>query len=227
MTDADFHIARPDPTAPEAPATVPAFPSVPGGTSAPEFSVGAAPVRPAFAAPDPNHTSPAYPPAAYPPPAYPPQAYPPQAYPAQPYPAAAQPPPPGYGGYGGYGVQPSMGYPMYVQQPKTNGLSIAALVVSCAGAVFLICYGVGGLVGVVGAILGHVARKQIRQRQEGGDGMALAGIIVGWIATGLGLAIIAAVIGLFAWLANSAGNTDYSSDYPTYNAIKGMLAALI
>jgi hypothetical protein len=47
-------------------------------------------------------------------------------------------------------------------------------------------------------VLGHVARKQIRERGQQGDGMALAGIIVGWILTGLmvafcGVGIVAAI----------------------------------
>jgi hypothetical protein len=32
--------------------------------------------------------------------------------------------------------------------------------------------------------MGHVARKQIRERGEQGDGFALAGIIIGWVITG-------------------------------------------
>ena len=73
-------------------------------------------------------------------------------------------------------------------------MAIASLVVSIVGMVFLICYGVGGLIAPVGAILGHVARKQIRERQESGDGMALAGVIVGWIGTGLGLIVLAFIV---------------------------------
>jgi hypothetical protein len=37
----------------------------------------------------------------------------------------------------------------------------------------------------IGAILGHMARKQIRETGEDGDGFALTGIIVGWAITGL------------------------------------------
>ena len=58
------------------------------------------------------------------------------------------------------------------------------------------------LIGVVGAILGHVSRKQIRERGEGGDGMALAGIIVGWIATALGLLIVAFFVVLVVFAVN-------------------------
>jgi hypothetical protein len=37
----------------------------------------------------------------------------------------------------------------------------------------------------LGAILGHVARRQIKQSGESGDGVARAAIIVGWALTGL------------------------------------------
>jgi hypothetical protein len=36
-----------------------------------------------------------------------------------------------------------------------------------------------------GAIMGHVALKQIRQSGEQGQALAKTGIIVGWIGTGL------------------------------------------
>lgn len=82
-----------------------------------------------------------------------------------------------------------------VQRPPVNGMSIAALVVSVFSAVSLCgSYGVGGYLGVLGAILGHVARRQIRNRGQGGDGMAQAGIIVGWIAAGISLLATAVIV---------------------------------
>lgn len=130
-------------------------------------------------------TYPAYP--AYP--AYPGAGQ--TAYPApqQPYPAYAAP-------MQGYSYQTA--YPGYVvtAERKTNGMSIAALVVSLVALVSLVCYGIGGVViGTVGAIFGHVARRQIAARSEAGGGMALAGVIIGWISVGLGLVVTA----LFAW----------------------------
>src|SRR5262249_8192149 len=90
-------------------------------------------------------------------------------------------------------------YPMYaypVAQPRTNPAAITALILSIVAFPFLLCYGiVGALLGVAGAIVGHVARNQIRDRGEGGGGMALAGIICGWIAFGLGVAGLV----LFVW----------------------------
>src|SRR3954454_5297949 len=99
------------------------------------------------------------PPASAPPPAGPPQGYgPPPAY-GQP----ALRPPPGYG--------PPPGYPMAYPRP-TNTMAILALVLAFVFA-------------PAGLILGIVARKQIRQTGEEGDGLALAGIIVGGIFTAL------------------------------------------
>lgn len=73
----------------------------------------------------------------------------------------------------GYGQQTPYGA---VTRRKTNGLAIASLVCSCAG-IFLI-----GIPAVLGIIFGFVARSQIRQSQgtQGGDGLAVAGIIVGF-----------------------------------------------
>jgi hypothetical protein len=58
--------------------------------------------------------------------------------------------------------------------PGTNGLAIASLVCSVIG----LCCGVGSIIGIV---LGFIARSQIRTSGQAGDGLALAGIIVGFI----------------------------------------------
>jgi Domain of unknown function (DUF4190) len=138
----------------------------------------------------------------------------PTAYPAdtsgyaqqQPYPTS-----PGYAGYPGY---PGYGTPVMVPSQRTNGMAIAAMVVSLVSLPGLFCYGVGGIViGMVGAILGHVARRQVTERGEGGSGMALAGIIIGWIAVAVGVV----VLGLFIWLVWWASNlpSTYPSPYTT------------
>jgi hypothetical protein len=47
---------------------------------------------------------------------------------------------------------------------------------------------------ILALVFGYVARNQIRERGEGGDGMAIAGIVLGWVGVGvLGLALVAAV----------------------------------
>ena len=78
---------------------------------------------------------------------------------------------------------PPYGYPPMPLGQPTNGMAIAALVLSLVGIASCIT-------APIGAVLGHVARRQIRERGEGGDGMALAAIIVGWIFTGLLVLVI-------------------------------------
>lgn len=127
-------------------------------------------------------------------------------YPGYPAPAAYPPGAPGYPG-----VPPTPAYPMPVGAyagygapvTHTNGMAIASLVVSLTG---LGC----GIPGVVGAILGHVARRQIRERHEAGDGMALAGIIVGWITFALAVAFVVFFV-VFGWWVG-----DTSSSYQGY-----------
>jgi hypothetical protein len=102
----------------------------------------------------------------------------------QPY---QQPPPPPYGA-------PYGGPPLY-QARTTNGLAIASMVVGIlSGLGALSLCGVGGIFGIVAAIMGHVARGQIKRGNQDGAGMALAGIIVGWIAFAAAVIAILVVI---------------------------------
>jgi hypothetical protein len=68
---------------------------------------------------------------------------------------------------------------------KTNGMAIAALSVAIAGSVLCGIFG-----GAIGAILGHVARRQIARSGERGAGLALAAIIVGWTVTAIALIVL-------------------------------------
>jgi hypothetical protein len=117
----------------------------------------------------------AAPPPGSPPPALPPQpGYgPPQGY-GTPAPYGQQQPPPGYG-------QQQWGPPpgFAPGQSGTNGFAIASLICSL-GTVFL------GFTCILGVIFGHLARKQIRETGQGGAGLALAGLIIGYAFLALG-----------------------------------------
>src|SRR5215207_9117355 len=124
--------------------------------------------------PDDGGTRPPTPPP--PPPAGPPPASSPPSAPTPP------PAPPAYGQQpAGYGYQST---------PKTNGLAIASLVLGIAQ--IFIC--------IVGAILalvfGYISRRQIDESggTQGGRGMAIAGIILGWVGIGLGIVYIVVII---------------------------------
>lgn len=47
---------------------------------------------------------------------------------------------------------------------------------------------------LVGVVLGHIALSQIRRTGERGRGMALAGVIIGWVAIGLTVLLILAFV---------------------------------
>jgi hypothetical protein len=97
-------------------------------------------------------------------------------------------PPPGQQYYGAQ--QP---YPPYAPAPRANGLAVAALV--CGIATFVV-----GLTFVPAIICGHLARRQIRRTGERGDGMALGGLILGYV----GGAIFIAALLLFSIAAGSS-----------------------
>jgi hypothetical protein len=110
--------------------------------------------------------------------------------------------------------QPYQGYgysapPVVVAAPATNGLAIAALVCALAG--IATC----GVTSVIGAILGHVARRQIRERGESGDGLALAGIITGWIIFGLYALFWLVYIVFFVVLVSTAQSVPNPQPFPT------------
>ena len=138
--------------------------------------------------------APAYPAAQEYPPA-PPYQLPGGAYPPIPGPAYPVPPDQAFPALSyQYGYGDPYGYSPYLPARRTDGLAIAAMVVSCVAVPSMCLYGFGGLIGVVGAILGHVSRRRIRSSGAGGDGLALTGVIVGWVAAALGVLIGVALI---------------------------------
>ncbi|MEU4570524.1 DUF4190 domain-containing protein [Micromonospora sp. NPDC023956] len=121
-------------------------------------------------------------------------AYAAPAYTVPAYPAAGYPP---------AGYPPAGGYPAYPYPPirQTNSLALVSLILSVMGVASCVT-------APIGAILGHVARRQIRERGEDGDGLAKAGIIVGWVLTGLiGLAIVGYILLIVFAVSQSSSST--------------------
>lgn len=90
--------------------------------------------------------------------------------------------------------------------PKTEGLAVASLVCALSGIVLWFACGIGFFATIAAIPLGIIARTRIRESngQLAGDGMALAGLIIGSILTALG------VIGIVAWIvliATSSSST--------------------
>jgi hypothetical protein len=101
-------------------------------------------------------------------------------------------PPPSFTAYSPYGAP--------VVQATTNGLAIASLVLG-----ILWLYWIGSILALV---FGYVAKGQIDRSagRQTGRGMAIAGIVLGWI--GVAMAVIAIVFAIA--LAN--GSSDINSD---------------
>ncbi|WP_460773987.1 DUF4190 domain-containing protein [Microbacterium sp. GXF7504] len=133
---------------------------------------------------------------------------PPPAYPAAPPAAGSYPPPPAAPAYGapqqGYAPQP--GYTPYPEQPKTNTLAIVSLIASLAGVIVVAFVGQ-----IVGIITGHMALSQIKQRGENGRGLALAGVIIGYVSLALYIVLAIVFIGIFVAFVNSGAY--YEFDY--------------
>ncbi len=71
---------------------------------------------------------------------------------------------------------------------KINGLAIASLACGLGQFAF------GPLTTIPAIVLGHVARSQIKRTGEQGAGLALAGLVLGWVALILGIVLI--IVGL-------------------------------
>ncbi len=91
---------------------------------------------------------------------------------------------------------------MSIPAPRqTSNYAVIALVAGILGWTLLPLLGSLG-----GIIFGHMARGEIRRSngQLGGDGMAIAGLVLGWISAALwivGIVIIFTVLGGLAWFA--------------------------
>jgi hypothetical protein len=87
-------------------------------------------------------------------------------------------------------LSPAAGTAMVTPVTRTNGLAIASL--ACGLAQFV----AGPPATIAAIVLGYVARSQIKRTGEQGAGLALAGLILGWAAVILGIALIAAMLAI-------------------------------
>jgi hypothetical protein len=85
-------------------------------------------------------------------------------------------------------VDPQASPPSPIQTQGTNGFSVASLVL---GVLWL--YGVGSILALV---FGYIAKGQIDRSgaQQSGRGMAIAGIVLGWIGVAVLLLVLVAFL---------------------------------
>lgn len=100
--------------------------------------------------------------------------------------------------YGAAAPQPGYGYaqPYPAQQP-TNTMAIVALVSSF-------------FISLAGIICGHIALNQIKKSGEQGRGLAMAGLIIGYVFTAIYVIIIVIYVILMIFVFSAVG---YSATY--------------
>ncbi|MDV3124931.1 peptidylprolyl isomerase [Mycobacterium sp. 21AC1] len=112
--------------------------------------------------------------------------------------------PPPYGGYPpGYPQYPG-GYPT---PPRTNALAVAALV----------C---GLLFAPLGIVFGHLSLSQINRTGEQGRGMAIAGLVIGYLMTALTIVTVVLLVLFAALVVQTADNV------PSHRSTSAQPAAL-
>jgi hypothetical protein len=90
--------------------------------------------------------------------------------------------------------EPQAAAPTYVPTPiaPTNVLAIVSLVTGIAGLTFVPFLG-----GIAAIVTGHISLHQLKSKPEKGRGMAIAGLVTGYV--GVGLTILASIL-LIAFL---------------------------
>ncbi len=114
--------------------------------------------------------------------------------------APAAPQVPGYTPAPGYAQTP--GYAQAPSAAPTNTMAIVSMISSIIG-----WFAFGSLC-IVGVILGHISLKQLKTSGEGGRGMALTGLIMGYIGIAgwvIGLIIFFIVLGIAGASIAAAG----------------------
>ncbi|HTQ16383.1 DUF4190 domain-containing protein [Mycobacterium sp.] len=129
------------------------------------------------------------------------------------YQPPSYPPPPSAPGGMYYGAPPPVPgpYPPYPVSRPTNTMAIVALVSSL-------------LVAPLGIIFGHISLSQIKRSGEDGRGLALAGTIIGYVATAfaaLGIIFMIVVMGVMTAAIHDAGRGHHYYPTPTtsYSAV--------
>jgi hypothetical protein len=88
----------------------------------------------------------------------------------------------------------------------TNGMAIGSFI--CGLMQLFSC----GLTAIPAVVLGHSARRQIRRTGQQGDGLALTGLVLGWL--GLGLFVLMVIV-LVTTAVSAAGHGVPAHSLPT------------
>ncbi|OBG89740.1 cyclophilin [Mycobacterium sp. E802] len=105
-------------------------------------------------------------------------------------------------------LPPYGGYP---PPARTNGMAVAALVCACVFA-------------PLGIVFGHISLSQLNRSGEQGRGLAIAGLIIGYVMTALSILLVGVLVMLAVFIARTAEGvstqdrrtTSAASDLPPF-----------
>ena len=112
---------------------------------------------------------------------------------------------------------PQYGAPYaYSAPPEKNALGVWSLVLGILSVVMLFSCLVGFLAAIPAVITGHLSRKAQREGLADNGGLALGGVITGWVTIGLTILLIVGFAVLFSipdFREGFFSDTGYSNDY--------------
>jgi len=90
----------------------------------------------------------------------------------------------------------------------TSGMAVASLILGIAGLTVVPAIG-----SVLALILGYMAKRDIRQRptETTGEGLATAGVVMGWIGVVLTVLAVCGFIAIFGFCAIASSGSSYES----------------
>ncbi len=93
---------------------------------------------------------------------------------------------------------------MVAVSPPNNTLALTSMILGIAAIVLAFIWGIGVIPGIVAVILGHIGMGQIKSSggTQGGNGMALAGLITGYIAIGIAVIYVVVIVLVFSALSH-------------------------
>jgi hypothetical protein len=92
--------------------------------------------------------------------------------------------------------------PGYVRREQPEPLAIASLVLGILG--FL----TAGLTTIPAIVTGHLALARVKRARTDGHGMAMAGVVMGYLQVAIGIVLVLLVLGIFA-MSGFGGGGDF------------------
>jgi hypothetical protein len=98
---------------------------------------------------------------------------------------------------------PAFQPPIPTAQP-TDGLALASMICGITGLLFMFCYGAGIPISIAAVICGHLCRRRLlSEGNTSSAGLAMAGLITGYV----GIALVVLFIGFFVAIFGLAAAT--------------------